>query len=278
MHFTGKERDAESGNDNFKARYYGSSMARFLTPDPSGIRLSNITDPQQLNLYAYVRNNPLKLVDPTGLDPLDCTDEPGDCGFDSPINPFAQSPAEQFGPGAPNGGGLLFNNLAEAADNFNPFVYTFTDSNGATYPGTFSSWDEYASWSTGIAALVQWQDDIAGQYQKVSAGLLNDIGPGAKANPNDPRIVGMHANFALTCDSTANCQVGRYDYGIHIECASGGYNCGPGSQLVVHGDTVSPWISPFTFSNFNLGNFLEHGFVDLIGGTLGSPFGFVFPN
>jgi RHS repeat-associated protein len=32
--FTGKERDAESGLDNFGARYYGSSMGRFMTTDP----------------------------------------------------------------------------------------------------------------------------------------------------------------------------------------------------------------------------------------------------
>jgi RHS repeat-associated protein len=36
QHFTGKERDTESGNDYFGARYYGSSMGRFMSPDPSG--------------------------------------------------------------------------------------------------------------------------------------------------------------------------------------------------------------------------------------------------
>ena len=33
-HFTGKERDTESGNDYFSARYYASSMGRFMSPDP----------------------------------------------------------------------------------------------------------------------------------------------------------------------------------------------------------------------------------------------------
>jgi RHS repeat-associated protein len=32
--FTGKERDSESGLDNFGARYDSSSMGRFMTPDP----------------------------------------------------------------------------------------------------------------------------------------------------------------------------------------------------------------------------------------------------
>jgi RHS repeat-associated protein len=66
--FTGKERDAESGLDNFDKRYNASSMGRFMSPDPVFISANRLTDPQSLNLYAYVRNNPLSLVDPTGLD------------------------------------------------------------------------------------------------------------------------------------------------------------------------------------------------------------------
>ena len=44
--FTGKERDAESGNDYFGARYYASTMGRFLTPDSA--RYSGLSDPQWL--------------------------------------------------------------------------------------------------------------------------------------------------------------------------------------------------------------------------------------
>ena len=66
--FTGKERDSESGNDYFGARYYGSSMGRFLSPDPSELFYADPTNPQSLNLYSYGRNNPLINTDPTGLD------------------------------------------------------------------------------------------------------------------------------------------------------------------------------------------------------------------
>jgi RHS repeat-associated protein len=65
---TGKERDTETGNDYFGARYYGSSMGRFMSPDPVFISAQRLADPQSLNLYAYVRNNPLGLTDDTGLD------------------------------------------------------------------------------------------------------------------------------------------------------------------------------------------------------------------
>jgi RHS repeat-associated protein len=65
--FTGKERDTESGLDYFGARYYGSSMGRFMSPDPSGLTYADITNPQSLNLYSYALNNPLKFIDPTGM-------------------------------------------------------------------------------------------------------------------------------------------------------------------------------------------------------------------
>jgi RHS repeat-associated protein len=68
--FTGKERDAESGLDYFGARYYGSTMGRFMSPDwadkPEAVPYSSLSNPQSLNLYAYVNNNPLSKIDPDG--------------------------------------------------------------------------------------------------------------------------------------------------------------------------------------------------------------------
>jgi RHS repeat-associated protein len=73
--FTGKERDAESGLDNFNKRYFGSSLGRFMTPDPLVLQrlpanafFLHLGNPQSWNKYAYVMNNPLSLTDPTGLD------------------------------------------------------------------------------------------------------------------------------------------------------------------------------------------------------------------
>ncbi|HUO27181.1 MAG TPA: RHS repeat-associated core domain-containing protein [Candidatus Aquilonibacter sp.] len=63
--FTGKERDSESGLDNFGKRYNASSMGRFMTPD-AFYKDSYVGDPQSWNEYAYARNNPLRYVDPTG--------------------------------------------------------------------------------------------------------------------------------------------------------------------------------------------------------------------
>ena len=67
---TGKERDTESGNDYFGARYYSSTMGLFLSPDWAAkaepVPYAKLGDPQSLNLYAYVRNNPLINLDEDG--------------------------------------------------------------------------------------------------------------------------------------------------------------------------------------------------------------------
>jgi RHS repeat-associated protein len=88
----GKERDAESGNDYFGARYYGSSMGRFMSPDwtetPDPIPYADLENPQSLNLYGYVLNNPLSHRDedghkcdggsigPDGVFTIRCTNDP----------------------------------------------------------------------------------------------------------------------------------------------------------------------------------------------------------
>ena len=64
--FTGKERDSESGLDNFGARYDSSQYGRFMTPDP-GNAGADPSNPQSWNMYSYVLNNPLINIDPTGL-------------------------------------------------------------------------------------------------------------------------------------------------------------------------------------------------------------------
>jgi RHS repeat-associated protein len=79
--FTGKENDAETaggvspfgtnqGNDYFGARYYNSVAGRWLSPDWSAqvepVPYAKLDDPQSLNLYAYVFNNPLTGVDLDG--------------------------------------------------------------------------------------------------------------------------------------------------------------------------------------------------------------------
>ncbi len=60
LRFTAREYDAESGLYFYRARYYDPQAGRFISRDPSGIKGG-------LNLYAYVRNNPIDRRDPRGL-------------------------------------------------------------------------------------------------------------------------------------------------------------------------------------------------------------------
>jgi RHS repeat-associated protein len=62
--FTGDERDSETSLDHTLFRKYSSQLGRWTSPDPLGGRRAN---PQSLNRYAYVLNNPLPFVDPLGL-------------------------------------------------------------------------------------------------------------------------------------------------------------------------------------------------------------------
>ena len=58
--FTGREHDAESGLIHFRGRTYDPASASFLQSDPLGFRAGD------LNLYAYVENNPQRFTDPSG--------------------------------------------------------------------------------------------------------------------------------------------------------------------------------------------------------------------
>ena len=63
--FTGKERDSETGLDNFGARFNSSTIGRFISADP--LKASGSPrNPQSWNRYSYVLNSPLALVDRDG--------------------------------------------------------------------------------------------------------------------------------------------------------------------------------------------------------------------
>jgi len=66
--FTGKERDTESSLDYFGARYYASSMGRFMSTDPA-FESEILELPQTWNRYSYVYNRPLFATDPDGRCP-----------------------------------------------------------------------------------------------------------------------------------------------------------------------------------------------------------------
>jgi RHS repeat-associated protein len=68
--FEGKERDTETGNDDFGARYYTSRFGRWLSADwsstPIPVPYANLTNPQTLNLYSMVSDDPESFADLEG--------------------------------------------------------------------------------------------------------------------------------------------------------------------------------------------------------------------
>jgi len=87
--FEGKERDAETGNDDFGARYYSNRFGRWLSADwssvPAPVPYANLTNPQTLNLYAMVSDDPESFADLDGhlADPQNGTQtSPASCPKD----------------------------------------------------------------------------------------------------------------------------------------------------------------------------------------------------
>ena len=68
--FEGKERGGETGNDDFGARYYSNRFGRWLSADwsavPVAIPYANLTNPQTLNLYSMVADDPESFADLDG--------------------------------------------------------------------------------------------------------------------------------------------------------------------------------------------------------------------
>ena len=78
--FTGQDPDTVSNLYDFPARRHSPSQGRWISPDPSGRAAVTLTNPQTWNRYAYVTNNPLRAVDPLGLNEDFCNAENESCG------------------------------------------------------------------------------------------------------------------------------------------------------------------------------------------------------
>jgi RHS repeat-associated core domain len=149
-------------------------MGRFMSPDPMG---GHPDDPQSLNKYAYVDNNPLSLTDPTGLDfHLSCT-------------------AAKDGSNASTCQGGQVGT---------------TDSNGKFTPTVITS-DSLRDPNSGNSATVNGSgvqittggQTYSGQYFENSASDAQHSGDGTDHNPID--IDGKVGNLSLTFHVDGNC-------------------------------------------------------------------------
>lgn len=159
--YTGQENDEESGFIDYGARQYDCEFARFLQADPV---IADIYNPQNLNRYAYVLNNPYKYTDPTGNFVYDVIDKLSsqlkyDINFlpdiGSGLNSFWQSDQLSSARGAWSATGEPYYDLTKAATDAGIYL-TYGEDNpfGITQEGLYSSLETGAYGAAGIGLTI----------------------------------------------------------------------------------------------------------------------------
>ena len=98
------EYDAETGFYHTAFRYYQPKLGSWTSPDPAGMGAADASNPQSLNRYAYVLNNPINFFDPLGLGCWTYDEEPcTDCSIAPCV--IGKVPGGQGGGGGGGGGG-----------------------------------------------------------------------------------------------------------------------------------------------------------------------------
>jgi RHS repeat-associated protein len=159
--YTGQLLDADTGLHYFGARWYDARFARFVSPDTI---VPDALDPQMLNRYAYVRNDPLARIDPSGHDPLwsygvgdlaveswdfydDADADFGDAGYDwdFEVESFFETGYEWFSAGVFEGTSAWSLGMAES-------TYSYD-----TTPSFFERTTGYDFLSPEYTALTSWK-------------------------------------------------------------------------------------------------------------------------
>jgi len=167
---TGKERDSETGLDFFGARYFSGAQGRFTSADePLGDQYPS--DPQSWNLYGYVRNNPLKSVDPSGLDCVTTSDQ----------SASSVTVNVQRGGSANSCGGS--------------YVDGTVDVSSLTYKGSTLTWSDSSTWGGGAMTFASSPAPGGDQLSADAASTLYQAGMmadnGVKAGAAQMAMNGM---------------------------------------------------------------------------------------
>lgn len=194
--YTGKERDAESGLDNFGAHYYGSSMGRFLSPDFGGpgpmadpVPWADLENPQSLNLYGYVNNNPLSNTDDDGHDVSVCSNDGNGGQTCKTISNDQYAAAQKAGNGGlnvptlnqvgmnGNGSGQFNSNAITDANGNSVGSATYVSNGGADYYANRSGLDYLG----GVGAVMNRPSTYAAFYGASALGGAGLVAAGSTA-------------------------------------------------------------------------------------------------
>jgi RHS repeat-associated protein len=185
--FTGKERDTESNLDNFGARYFASTLGRFMTPDwaarPTTVPYAEFGDPQSLNLYSYVRNDPVTRADADGH--CDGTYGYGVC-YTNPGNRLGngdQDANRQAGAVAQDGGFTIKTTVWEPLDQTKKWWNRQVIS-GEQWSEQFGNW--WAKKHSAVKPYITAFTDIVGLVSAVLDKTKLGYASGAISVANDP--------------------------------------------------------------------------------------------
>ena len=260
-------RDAESTLDPTLNRMYESNLGRWMTPDPVA---GDITNPQSLNRYAYVLNNPTNSTDPLGLKPDDANTVDVDSIIDSLFGGSFFG-GGCFADGAPAPCSMVLAQVAAGAAVQCPGnICEGWASNGegqiayAQFHPTLenaNNWQVVSPWiadpslpqnQPGYLPAVQAQRDYA--YR-----LLQQI-----VGEDDPKLKDfMKANSDLLSLTVEGGNVHFNNVGFNFGCEHGrcdnGLDFSHGGGVTFHADTANPFNFP--------GGTIVHFAVDIIAGN-----------
>src|SRR3989344_3957748 len=157
--YIGETFDQDTGLNYLNARYYNSNIGRFISQDPMFWSLPSelLSDPQQLNSYSYVRNNPIVGSDPSGLIP-----EPGEAAVMA--NQIYQDGHE----GDNLIGGWGFNSFLPAGDNLKIGIYSRTQTDTQSVPLEYAlvgrgtrGFTNYSDWKNNIQQAFGASPDLS---------------------------------------------------------------------------------------------------------------------
>jgi RHS repeat-associated protein len=204
--YTGQYLDNASGLLYYHARYYDATLARFISADsvvPGQTATMGTPNPQQLNRYSYVANNPLTTNDPSGhcgeggvqmSSGGVCEGGPsegmgGGGGGGGPAEPIAEPivepveavpPTTQMGPEGGEGVGEA--RPADTRPPDSPFyevVYEAKLEPGKDYPGV-SAQRHFAEGNRQLHEDMQSDPEFAGRLEAQHPGITEHVSPGPK--------------------------------------------------------------------------------------------------
>jgi RHS repeat-associated protein len=240
-HFTGKERDTESGLDYFGARYLGSIMGRWMSPDwasvPVPLPYADISNPQTLNLYGYGGNNPLSNIDMDGH--LDCAGATQDVAC--AVTAAAKAVWNWLSSGSSSSSGGSVQTSVTTVEVDEPPIH----------PNIVQKF--LSNFGVGLGAVGTLQNTAAGQYNIDVLGHHNN-----SLGKDDIFLSTTRGGFVDKIAPSA----GSFAYGGYL---------GAGIQITAGNGTPAKIKGPFTTYSGNLAYGIEvGGFTYSYSGTLGS--------